>query len=187
LNPATQPPAVHTTIDLTAFCVTRPETAEEADRIGYRQGYQGMESPSPYDDSIPVETFRARCVGWVRGHEDRTDGKPSQFPDATRGVVEEEYRPTVEPLRISAIMDIEWAGFCVGANGERGIGPASYSVEERAAWTRGHAEGFRAYEDSEADRWHTMQEQQAEAFGPIEDRLHPAELVRAVEHRQDMR
>ena len=84
MNPATQPPAVHAgAID--------PQI--EADRIGYEHGYRGMENPSPHDDSIPAATFRARCVGWVRGHDDRRFGKPHQFADELASF-DEEYRPT---------------------------------------------------------------------------------------------
>jgi hypothetical protein len=91
-----------------------------------------------------------------------------------------EHRPTfVDRVDISPVGEAEWAGFELGCNGFAVVGPAHYSPAELAAFHRGHAAGFKAYEEAEAAEWQEELERQDEAFGDPADRFHDVEVIEA--------
>jgi hypothetical protein len=93
-----------------------------------------------------------------------------------------EPRPTDEDtVEINPLGQAEWEGHSIGSDGILGNAPAHYSLDEQAAWTRGHAVGFRMYEDEEMSRWAT------DAAGPVV--IHHAELAEAggIEFARDYR
>lgn len=101
-------------------------------------------------------------------------GPSSITPDATG----DDYRPTAShaPV-ISAIDAAEWLGRSLGLEGIMAVPPAELGREEREAFAAGNAAGIQSFEEDEAERAREEEDRQAEAFAPIEDRVHQSELA----------
>jgi hypothetical protein len=75
----------------------------------------------------------------------------------------------LDTVEIGPEAEAEWSGFSIGVQGIAGDPPAHQPADERAAWTRGHAAGFKAYEEAEMDHWADEMERQDAIATPFEE------------------
>ncbi len=131
----------------------------------------------------PVPCSRAGFVHlsqWCDGCRNETYAGLDSATDFDRWLATDPTpEPTVEDtVTISPLAELEWLGFELGLEGEAVTGSAEYSDEERAAFERGHAAGFKAYTEEIDREYQDYLDRLEFAFG--ERDVHPCEVIEAI-------